>query len=68
MIKHIINGETYYQYFIIFRKFALKSLIIYCEFMDCGLKKFGGICFFLKDSPKMENNAKVFETIKLNKN
>jgi hypothetical protein len=28
--------------------------------------KFGGKCFSSKDSAKMENNAKVFETIKLN--
>jgi hypothetical protein len=48
MIKHIINGEIYCQYFIIFRKIAIKSLIIYCQFMDCGSKNLGEFVFFEK--------------------
>jgi hypothetical protein len=35
--------------------------------MDCNFLKIWGECFFGKDSQKMENNVKVFETIKLNK-
>jgi hypothetical protein len=36
MIKHIINAQINNQYFIIFTTFALKSLIIQCEFLDSG--------------------------------
>jgi hypothetical protein len=34
--------------------------------VNCGLKKKLKELFFGKDSQKIENNAKVFETIKLN--
>jgi hypothetical protein len=35
--------------------------------MDCGLRRILGEILKKKDSQKMENNVKVFETIKLNK-